>query len=404
MSAQLAGVRDLTGELGADGELPGDWLWREEPGLEDYDGCWLLPAMVDLCCEAGYPGFPERERPETLVAAALAGGFLDLLLSPLGEPVRDLPEQIQPRWSSGVWLREAAAATEGLRGEQLSEIGLLRRRGAEAISDGGVPIGSTRALRNLLEYAGPHGIPVVLRAADPDLDGMGVVHESGLSAQIGLRGNPAAAEEIGIGRVLALLRAIRRPPAIHLTHISSRAGVALIRGAQAEGLPVTASVPARSLLLDEEVHRAGGYDSALRLHPPLREEADRRALVAGVVDGVLWISADHRPRAPEEKEQCFEQAAPGSTGLEAALPAAFTALTDPAGGAMGDEAALRSVARALSAGPLGLLGRRRASGWVLFDAAAAGRVAPERMRSLARNEALAGRVLRGAIRGVIGRG
>lgn len=348
----------------------------------------LMPSLVDLCCDPGFPGFPVRETSETLAASARAGGFSDLVFEPGVDPVVDTPEHVarMPLLGDGVRRWPLASATAGLHGEALSEIGLLRRAGAVAVSDGGRPIRDTVVLRNLMEYARAFDVLVMLRPADPDLDTLGVMHEGPLAARIGLRGNPAAAEHIGVYRAISLCAATGAR--VHLTHISTAVAVTLIAEAQARGLPLTASTPVRNLLLDTDTLLTRGYDSRLRLHPPLRGGEDRAALCEGVRRGTLLLCADHRPRAPEEKELEFERSVPGSTGLESALGAALLALGD-----------LRPVAAALGTGPRALLGLPDAPELIL-DTGSFSAVNPETHRSRARNDALAGWSLPGRILGV----
>lgn len=353
----------------------------------DGDGCHLVPSFVDLGCDPGYPGFPAREDVASLAAAALAGGFVDLVTSPAQEPILDTPEHFADHrrdGPGGVRLWPLGAITRGLAGEQLTEVGLLAAQGVVGLSDGGRRTVDSVVLRNAFEYAAAFGMRCFLRPADPFLDALGVVHESGVAARVGLRGNPSTTEEIGLTRILALVRSTRCP--VHLAPVTSARGVELVRAAKAEGLPVTASVAARSLILDEEVLLDGTYDTRFRLHPPLRSPRDRRALVDGVRDGTLWVMADHSPRAPEEKELEFERAVPGSTGLESAFAAALTALGD-----------LDAVVRALSTGPRALL-PAGPTGWALVDPSAVTFVDPTAHRSRARNDALAGRTLQGAVR------
>jgi len=308
--------------------------------------------------------------------------------SPATSPVVDTPEHLADMRrvaQEGVRRWPLAALTHGLEGKELSELGLMQLEGIAGASDGGRPVVDTVVLRNALEYAASFGLRLFLRPAEPFLDALGHVHESAWAARLGLRGNPAAAEAIGVARVAALVASTRC--AVHLQPLGTAEGVRLVREAQAAGLPITAAVAARSLLLDEEALDDGLYDSRLRLHPPLRSAADRAALVAGVRDGTLLVCADHQPRAPEEKELEFERAVPGSTGLESAFSAAFTALGD-----------LDLVVRALALGPRELLPQRH-FGWTLVDPRPAGLVDPSRHRSLARNDALAGRLLRGRVVG-----
>ncbi len=362
------------------------WISGDGPDL-DAGGAVVAPSFVDVSCDPGFPGFPPREGVGTLCAAALAGGFSDLLTTPAVDPVVDTPEQlarIDRVGPGGVRLLPAAALTAGLRGEELAELGLLAGAGAAALSDGGRPMRDTAVLRNALEYARAFRVPIVLRPCDADLDRLGVMHDAPLAAVVGLRGNPSANEEIGVARVVALVRATGTP--VHLTHIGSARGVALVRAAVADGLPVTASTPARNLLLDASVLDDNRYDTRFRLHPPLRGAADREALVAAVREGLLCLSADHQPRAPEEKELEFERAVPGSSGLESAFAAALTALGD-----------LPTVLRALGAGPRAALGLTNV-GLVLVDPEARHVVDTDAHRSRSRNDALRGARLRGVVR------
>lgn len=371
-------------------------LWIDPQWNGQTTNCVYLPSFIDICCDPGFPGFPLRETPDSLRAAALSGGFLDLLLSPAVEPIRDTPEQFTPQPAAHVQFYMAAAATLGLQGEHLSEVGLLIKAGAAVFSDGGRSIASTLVLRQFMEYTARFNTRLLLRPADTALDALGVVNESMLSAWIGLRGNPPETEEIGITRILALLRALPQPPAVHLSHIGTARGVQLIQAARSEGLPISASTPARNLLIDENCLKNGGYDSLYRLHPPLRTAQDREALLQGVCDGVLFLSADHQPRAPEEKEHEFERAVPGSTGLQTAALAAYTAFK-LAG--LSTEQALRTLSAALSESPREWL-QARPAGWVCFEPEAQTEVAPAKSASLARNDALNGLKLQGAIRAV----
>ncbi len=345
-----------------------------------------IPSLVDLQCDPGFPGFPVRENPASLAASARAGGFGDLLLSPHVDPVVDTPEQLAraPVEVDGVRFAYAGALTQGLRGTELSEAGLLQRAGAIALSDGGLPVADSVVLRNALEYAAEFNLLVLLRPADPALDRLGVANDSPVACRLGLRGNPAASEEIGVARAIALCRATGAR--MHLTHLGTERGVAALAAAQHEGLPITGSTAARNLILDESSLDDGRYDTRLRLHPPLRTAADRIALVAGVRAGVLLLAADHQPRAPEEKEHEFERAVPGSAGLRSAFAAALTAL-----------GSLTLVVESMSTRPRALLGLPP-HGWSLVDPVGSGQSAPQRGVPA---DALEGRPLVGRVLGML---
>ncbi len=366
---------------GSSRRLPAPEDMPELPPESAGRAVWI-PSLVDVQCEPGFPGFPVRENATSLAAAARAGGFGDLLLSPRVDPVMDTPEQLSrpAALTGGPRLHFAAALTTGLLGAELTEVGLLKRAGAVALSDGGLPVADSVVLRNAMEYAAEFDLLVVIRPADPALDRIGVANDSPVACRLGLRGNPASTEEIGTARAIALCRATGAR--VHLTHLGTRRAVEALAAAVAEGLPITGSAAARSLLLDEEALDDGRYDTRLRLHPPLRTAVDRAALVAAVRAGTLLLAADHQPRAPEEKEHEFERAVPGSAGLRSAFGAAMRALGD-----------LDVVIRALSTAPASLL-RLEPLGWALVDPAADAVLAHERGVAA---DALEGHPLRGRV-------
>ena len=367
----------------------------------DGAGLTLVPSFVDLACDPGFPGFPQRETPQSLGDAALAGGYSDLVTRPCVDPVPDQPEHLADLRRSlpgGVRVWPTPALTRGQAGQALTEFGLLSQFSIPGVSDGGVVVADSLILRNAMEYAQRFALTLWLRPGDPSLDGLGVVHDSPFATVLGLRGNPATNEEIGLSRILSLVRA--SGASVVVGPLGTRAGVDLLRRARAEGLPVTGYVAARSLLLDERIVEGslpealgdGGelermpYDTLVRLHPPLRAPEDRLALLAGVREKILWVSADHAPRAPEEKELEFERAVPGSTGLESAFAATLTALG-------GD---LAATVHALALGPRALL-PEPVTGWTLIDPNAETTVNAALHRSLARNDALDGMRLRGKV-------
>ena len=311
--------------------LKGGWLCCPATGrsgradLRVHDGrITEIPALVDLASELGDPGETWREDLRSGSAAAAAGGFGTIVVSPNTAPVIDQASAVQDVLSramalTGARVRVAGALTAQLAGRELAELNDLVDAGAVALSDGARGMGDALVLRNALDYARPLGVPV--------LEERGAMHEGPVSTAIGLHGIPAASEEIGIVRTLSLARLTGC--AVHLSHVTTARGVELLRQARAEGLPVTSAVPARHLLLTDQEIDDREYNSNLRLLPPLRPESDRAALVAAVREGVIdVVSADHMPWTRVEKEQEFMLANPGALGLESAFSAAMTALGD----------------------------------------------------------------------------
>jgi dihydroorotase len=366
------------------------------PERVDCTGAVVAPGLVDLCAHLCDPGDPARETLAGGAAAAAAGGFTTVLTMPDTQPVVDNPALVRDViWRGGqvrgARILPAGAITMGLTGDDLAEIGLMVEAGAPAIADAGVPVDDAGVLRRALDYARPFDVPVLLRPGEPALERDGVMHEGAVSLRVGLRGVPALAEELGVTRLVGLARLTRAR--VHLTHVTTARSLDLVRRAKDDGVRVTASAPARNLLLTDEDIETRGYDTRLRVMPPLRPEADRVALLRAAQDGTLdALISDHVPWGQEDKELEFAWAQPGATGLATALRAAWTALD-------GD---LGRVLSLLSEGPGRVLGRggRLAEGEpadvVVLEDVDGGAVDGRRF-GRAHNEPLDGRSLRGRV-------
>ena len=300
----------------------------------DCTGCIVAPGFVDLSVAFGDPGETWREGLRHGSEVAATGGFTTVVLSPRTDPTIDLPaivSELKPRTESvsGARVLISGALTLGLGGENLAELGLMVEAGCVAFSDGGKVFRDTRILRRVMEYAAPMGAPVFLRPGDPALEEGGFMHEGRISSRIGLRGIPAAAEELGVARAIALVRL--SGTRVHLTHITTAVALQMLADAQDAGLPITAAVPARSLVLTDSLIEESVYDTAGRLMPPLRPDADVQAMRTGASQR-LCVSADHVPWSRVEKELEFAYAKEGAIGLETAAAAAWTALSGDATG------------------------------------------------------------------------
>jgi len=359
-------------------------------------GFVVSPGFIDLGAELGDPGYLWREDLTTGSEAGAAGGFTTIVASPKTDPVVDTPVavtelSVRAASVSGARILISGAVTKGLKGEQLSELGLMIEAGAVALSDGRKTMMHTGLLRRALDYARPFGAPVMMRPGDTDLEGSGVMHEGEVSLQIGLRGIPSAAEEIGVARLISL--ASLTGCSVHLSQVTTAGAVRQIRAAKAAGVPVTGAVPARHLVLTDRAVDDSVYDTATRLLPPLRSESDRLACVEGVKDGTLdCITADHVPLTRIEKELEYMHAKPGAMGLETALGATLKGLG-------GD---LSATIQAMAVGPATVLGREAVievgavADLAVFAPIAESEVgAPFRSKGL--NEPLSGRRLPGCI-------
>ncbi len=294
------------------------------PGMRviDAKGMIVMPGLIDLHVHLREPGLEYKESIETGTRAAAAGGFSSIACMANTMPVNDTPYvtayiREKAKAVAACRVHIVGAVTKGLRGEELAEIGGMVAEGALAISDDGMPVMNSYLMRKAMDYAKAFGIPIISHAEDANLVGKGVMNESALSNELGLRGIPAAAEEIMIAREIALARLTRCP--VHIQHISTAIGLEHIRRAKHDGLPITAEASPHHLTLTEECVRT--YDTAFKMSPPLRTEKDVEALIDGVKTGLVdAIATDHAPHGLIDKAVEFGEASNGIIGLQTAVP------------------------------------------------------------------------------------
>ncbi len=295
--------------------------------VHDCRGMVAGPGLVDLYSHSGEPGHEERETLESLMQAAIAGGFTRIHLLPDTQPAIDNPatvtwleerqatiaqKSLAPQPRVGYW----AALTKAAQGQQMSEIAELAVAQVVGFADG-YPLGNRLLLQRLLEYARPFQKLIALWACDPDLTGNGVVREGNTALLLGLPGIPTTAETTAISTILECVEALGTP--VHLMRVSTARGVELIQAAKMRHLPITASTTWMHLLLNSQ--DLTSYNPNLRLAPPLGNPTDQKALIAGVAAGVIdAIAIDHTPYTYEEKTVAFAEAPAGAIGLELALP------------------------------------------------------------------------------------
>jgi dihydroorotase len=303
-------------------------------GFEEVDatGLHAFPAFFDPHVHLRVPGHEHKEDIETGTRAAAAGGFCGVIAMANTEPPISTPADVESlreaaRTAASVRTGFLATVTNGMEGEELTEMASLREAGALGFSDDGLPIRSSRVLRRALQYQQLCGGTIALHEEDPDLSGSGVMHEGPVSAALGLDGIPSVSESTMIARDAAL--AGYEGGRIHVQHLSAAESVDAVRVAKAAGVQISCEAsPHHLCLTDEEVRSLDPH--RFKMNPPLRTEADRQALIEGLRDGAIeCVATDHAPHAPEEKEVPFEQAAMGVTGLETAFAALHTDLVLP---------------------------------------------------------------------------
>lgn len=283
----------------------------------------VAPGLVDIHVHLREPGQRYKETIATGTAAAAAGGFTAVCAMPNTAPVNDSVETTRwmqsPERGASARVFPIAAATRGSLGEALTEYGSLKAAGAVAVSDDGRPILGEAIMHQALAAAARAGMPVIQHAEDTRMTGGGSMNAGGLAFRLGLRGMPAAAESSLVERDIRLLADLKDSRAhLHVAHLSTAAALEAVRKARRNGLHVTCEVTPHHFSLTESA--VGEYDTNAKMNPPLRSESDRRAMLEGLLDGSIdCIATDHAPHAAYEKEQEFERAPNGITGLETAL-------------------------------------------------------------------------------------
>ncbi|MBL8817673.1 MAG: dihydroorotase [Planctomyces sp.] len=297
----------------------------------DVSGCIVCPGFIDPHVSLREPGFEEDECTASGTAAALAGGFTSVAAQSDTDPVVDNRSsaefvRLQAERAGNCRVYPLGAVTKRSSGEELAEIGQLVAGGAVGFSDAKRPVANAEVMRRALEYTQMFNRPILHFAIVPELAEGGVMHEGFESTRLGLRGIPAAAQDIMVGRDIALVQLTGGR--LHLMNISTEDSVERIRIAQRRGLKITADVtPHHLYLTDREMDR---FDTMYKCFPPLRTPEHIRALIEGLKDGTIsCISADHQPLAIEKKAVELDIAPPGICGLETLLPVCAKALIEP---------------------------------------------------------------------------
>jgi len=403
---------DRTGDIlvarGAIAQVGDAGTLEPPPGAEEVDaeGLLALPAFVDPHVHLRTPGREDEEDIASGTRAAAAGGFCAILAMPNTEPVVDsapVLRSLQERACAEACIPTGflAAITRGQEGELLTEMGELADAGAVAFSDDGLPVRSAGVMRQALQYQRLSGGVLALHEEDPTLSGDGVMHEGTVSALLGLAGIPSVSESTMVARDAQL--AGDEDARIHIQHLSARGSVEAVEAAKAAGVRISAEATPHHLLLTDDDVRS--LDTNFKMNPPLRSEDDRQAIVDGLRSGTIdCVATDHAPHAREEKEQPFELAPMGVTGLETAFAALHSGLVEPG------VIPLETLALRLTSGgePFGIAAPSLAPGSpanvCLIDLDAGWEVGDPGYESRSSNCAFAARRLKGRVRMTIAGG
>jgi dihydroorotase len=390
-------VRDgAIAELGA----PGTLAAPDGADVVEGEGLHLFPGFFDPHVHLRTPGQEHKETLATGTASAAAGGYCGIVAMPNTAPTLDSAPLLRA-------LREEAerearvpvgfmpAITRGLSGAELTEMAELRDAGALGFTDDGRPVVAAGMLRRALQYQRLCGGVLALHEEDPSLSGHGVMHEGSVSARLGMEGIPSISESTMVARDAAL--AAYEDGRVHFQHLSCVESVEALAIWKAAGAQVSGEVSPHHLTLTDEAVRS--LDSRFKMNPPLRTEADRQALIAGLRDGTIeCVATDHAPHARHEKEVPFEEAPMGVTGLETAFPVLYTDLVLP--GVL----SLELIVERMTAGaalldlPTPRIAVGEPANLALLDLEASWEVGARGYASKSGNSCFEGRTLRGVVR------
>lgn len=371
------------------------------PGTDivDCGGACLAPGLVDMRVQLREPGDEHKETIASGSAAAAAGGVTAMVCLPDTQPPIDDVAVVEfiARRAREVRLVKIycyGTVTRGCRGTDLTEMGLLREAGAVGFTDGNIAVADASVMRRALSYARTFGAPILQHPEEPRMALGGAMNEGEMATRLGLPGISAAAEVIMVERDLRLVELTGGR--YHASHLSTAEAIEAIRRAKARGLPVTCDTAPPYFALNETA--VGEYRTFGKLSPPLRDERDRQAVVAGLADGTIdAIASDHAPHDQDSKRQPFAQAAAGIVGLETLLPLVLELVHNRH---LGILAALRAVTRspaALLELPHGRLAPGSAADLVLFELDTPHRIAIESFRSKSKNSPFDGRPVQGRV-------
>lgn len=318
---QIADVALANGQVVAVGQAPSGFTPERRINAS---GCWVLPGLIDLCARLREPGQEHEGMLESELEAAVSGGVTRLVCPPDTDPVLDEPGLVDMLRFRAAQLQRAhvhpqGALTRGLQGQALTEMAELSESGCVGFGQADHALRDTLVLQRAMQYAATYGYTVWLRPQDAWLSG-GVAASGPLATRMGLAGAPVVAEVIALHTIGELMRITGAR--VHLCRLSSAAGVALVRQAKQQGLPLSCDVSVHNLHLCD--HDIGYFDSRARLEPPLRQQADRQALAEALADGTVdALVSDHNPLDANAKNLPFAEAEPGASALELLLPLAI---------------------------------------------------------------------------------
>jgi dihydroorotase len=397
---------DAPGGVLTDGERivdAGESLFAKGPPkgaqVVDCAGACIAPGLVDIRMHTGEPGFEHKETLATAGRAAIAGGVTSMICLPNTEPVIDDMSTVEfvARRARKHGLAKVycyGAVTKGLKGSELTEMGMLAQSGAVAFTDGVHAVPDAMVMRRALDYAGTFGFLIVQHPEEPSLVRGGMMNAGETATRLGLSGIPRLAEVILVERDIRLVE--MTGGRLHFAHLSTAAAIDAVRRAKQTGLRITCDTAPPYFALNELA--IGDYRTFAKLSPPLRAEADRQAVIQGLQDGTIdAIASDHMPEDEESKRLPFAEAAFGGTGLETLLPVTLELVHNGAMNLIDALALITSKPAELMNLPAGRLVAGAAADLVVFEPETGWKVTEERLHSKSKNSPFDGRPVQGQV-------
>ena len=402
-AAQRDGAFDLLVEDGRVTRVGRDLPADGAEVIEVPRGALVVPGLVDMHVHLREPGQEHKETIASGTASAVAGGFTAVACMPNTDPVNDhagITQFVLKKAAEANLARvyPIGAVSLGSRGEQMAELGEQRAAGCVAFTDDGRPVATALLMRRALEYAGMLKVPIIDHCEDASLKGDGVAHEGFHASALGLRGIPGAAESLMVERDISLAELTGGH--VHIAHMSARQSLRAVRDGKARGVRVTTEVsPHHFTLTDESLGTPVQYDTNVKMNPPLRDTADRDAMLEGLADGsVDAIATDHAPHHIDEKMVEFDRAPFGIVGLETAVPLVFERLVHTGRITLSRMVELLAVNPARILGvPGGTLAEGSPADVTILDPDRSVTIKASELRSKSKNTPFDGWQLRGAV-------
>jgi len=379
---------------------------KKDLAVIDASGCLVCPGFVDMHVHLRDPGDEDEETIESGAAAALKGGITSVACMPNTKPVIDSEHLIkyilEKSREIDFKVFPVASMTKGIEGKKICEFGILAGSGAVAFSDDGRCVADSELMYEIMKYSNQFGLPLILHEEDYNFSNYGLINEGRYSSMLGLGGISSLGEDVIVARDIILAKKAKAK--IHITHVSTKGSVEIIRKAKEDGVNITCDVTPHHLFFNDSCLKT--FNTNFKVNPPIRSEGDRKAIIEGIREGVIdAVASDHAPHLDIEKNTAFEEASFGTIGLETLFSASFTRLCRE------EKISLPKFISLITSSPAKILGidagkieTGKTADIAVIDTEAAGEVKIDGFASKSKNSAFIGQKLWGKVAYTISNG